>query len=402
MPFSNTSQVKAALPLTQAMAARTATPAALAQLLQDVRAQSLALFDSYVAAGSLTVPYNEIFNPPLWELGHVGWFQEYWIARNQQRHRGIACDPVANNARTASILPQANDWYDSSLVSHASRWHLAYLQAVDCKQYLASTLQETLNHLQVLADNDCTDDAALYFYRLALLHEAMHAEAAIYMAQALGMPIPNASIFASSAAKFGTPNAQITVPAQRIVLGSSNADGFSFDNELQAASTEVTAFSIDAHAVSWEQYLPFVEATNRALPRYVVRTATGYEAPIFGRLQPLPLHAAAVHLTYADAADWCAWAKRRLPTEAEWECAAMTEPGFNWGEVWEWTATKFAPYAGFVAHPYLDYSAPWFGTRMVLRGACAATLPIMRHPKYRNYFTPERNDIYAGFRSCAL
>jgi EgtB-related family protein len=74
---------------------------------------------------------------------------------------------------------------------------------------------------------------------------------------------------------------------------------------------------------------------------------------------------------------------------------------FHWGEVWEWTASTFEPYPGFVAHPYRDYSAPWFGSRPVLRGASFATQPRMRHARYRNYFTAERNDIFAGFRSCA-
>jgi iron(II)-dependent oxidoreductase len=55
-----------------------------------------------------------------------------------------------------------------------------------------------------------------------------------------------------------------------------------------------------------------------------------------------------------------------------------------------------------VAHPYRDYSAPWFGERYVLRGASRATSPRMAHPRYRNYFTPERNDIHMGFRSCAI
>ena len=81
----------------------------------------------------------------------------------------------------------------------------------------------------------------------------------------------------------------------------------------------------------------------------------------------------------------------------------MTETDrFRWGQVWEWTASTFLPYPGFVPHPYRDYSAPWFGSRPVLRGASVATQARMHHPRYRNYFTPERNDVFAGFRTCAL
>jgi EgtB-related family protein len=133
----------------------------------------------------------------------------------------------------------------------------------------------------------------------------------------------------------------------------------------------------------------------------------GFEKQTFGVWKPLDLQATAVHLSLADAQDYCAWAGRRLPSEAEWELAASSSHAnaasnkFQWGEVWEWTGSTFAAYPGFKAHPYLDYSAPWFGSRQVLRGACAATQTMMRNVKYRNYFTPERTDIYAGFRTCA-
>lgn len=60
------------------------------------------------------------------------------------------------------------------------------------------------------------------------------------------------------------------------------------------------------------------------------------------------------------------------------------------------------PYPGFAPHPYRDYSQPWFDGRRVLRGASFATAPRMRHPRYRNFFPAHRNDVFAGFRSCAL
>jgi EgtB-related family protein len=154
--------------------------------------------------------------------------------------------------------------------------------------------------------------------------------------------------------------------------------------------------------VTWERYLPFLEATGHALPPHVRLWQGQWQQCHFGQWQALNPHAAAVHLSLADAQAWCHWAGRRLPTEAQWECAATTLSGFKWGEVWEWTASSFNPYPGFVAHPYQDYSAPWFGTHQVLRGACAATASNLVDVRYRNFFTPQRQDIFAGFRSVKL
>ena len=72
------------------------------------------------------------------------------------------------------------------------------------------------------------------------------------------------------------------------------------------------------------------------------------------------------------------------------------------GNVWEWTATTFQPYPGFAADPYADYSVPWFGDHQVLRGGSFATRSRLVHSRWRNFYRPERSDMFAGFRTCAL
>jgi EgtB-related family protein len=371
---------------------RTGDASTLADGLRASRARTLALLAAYEAAlgPGLTVPYSPQMNPPLWEAGHIGWFQDWWIARNRQRTSGIACEP--DHARPVGRLPGADALFDSSHVEHATRWHLPLPHPVATRDFLAAGLAETVS---LLAQEDTSDDA-LYFYRLALFHEDMHAEAATYMAQALGIALPPA-----------LQPIERTLPAAKSLylpggpwrLGH-DGPGFAFDNELAAHSVNLAPFEIDSVPVSWARYLPCVEDGQIAPPRYLRRVDGAWQRQRFGQWQPLDMDAPAVHLTYTEADRWCRWAGRRLPSEAEWEAAAMSDAAMHWGDVWEWTASPFQPYPGFVPHPYRDYSQPWFDGRPVLRGASAATSPRMVHPRYRNYFTPERNDIYAGFRSC--
>jgi EgtB-related family protein len=197
--------------------------------------------------------------------------------------------------------------------------------------------------------------------------------------------------------------AELGFGAARWRLGSEGP-GFAFDNELGAHEVELAAYAIDRRSVTWAEFLPFVDAGGYAQPRWWSDAGRRWLADS-GASAPCAAGAAAeaaCHLSFFEAEAWCAWAGRRLPTEAEWERAAIERPAdFAWGSVWEWTASAFAPYPGFEPHPYRDYSAPWFDGRPVLRGASFATQPRMRHPRYRNFFGPERTDIIAGFRSCS-
>ena len=389
----------------------------LSLALMDARNHTLrwlAVYEEALVSKQFVVPLVPELNPPLWELGHLGWFQEWWIGRNVQRQRGTTCDSTIT--RMASIEHNADRWYDSSAVPHDTRWQLDLPDLLATKQYLADTMDVTL---ELLEGSDETDDA-LYFYRLALFHEDMHGEAFASMAQTLGMAVPNAKELMQSPASTA-PREPLLFPATRWSLGSGQG-GFVFDNEKWAHDVSVPEFEIDAQAVTWAQYIEFVEdggydeerfwsaagwawlqAGERRTPRHVDQMRQGVLQQRFGRLARVPMWQAAVHVSCHEAEAWCRWAERRLPTEVEWEVAAHqgASRGFRWGDVWEWTASSFRPYPGFRADPYLDYSKPWFGNHRVLRGASFATRARMRNPRYRNFYLPWRDDIFSGFRSCA-
>jgi iron(II)-dependent oxidoreductase len=204
------------------------------------------------------------------------------------------------------------------------------------------------------------------------------------------------------------------------LLGAKPGAGFVFDNEKWAHEVEVAAFTIAHSAVSNAQYRDFVYAGGYARrefwsdagwalrerlalehPRYWQREADSWSVRCFDRWVPLAPQEPVRHVSCHEAEAYCRWAGRRLPSEAEWEYAVAGR--LDSGSVWEWTSSRFGPYPGFAADPYKEYSAPWFAEEhRVLRGGSFATPRRLLRPTWRNFYQPERADMFCGFRTCAL
>lgn len=390
---------------------RDAAPDQLADALQDARDYTLALFDCFAAAGldaSEKVPLLATVNPPLWELGHIAWFEEWFILRDAQ-----SSDPAA--AQRASLLTRGDDWFNSNMVPHGARWTLGLPKAGALKTYCHEVLDRALDKLSKVPN----DDQALYPYRLALAHEDMHGEAFAYTLQTLGATMP------LQLAQHPIPawaQGEIRFPGGTIELGSTAGTGFVFDNEKWAHPCYVPPFTMDSTLVSNAQYGEFIAdggyqnpqfwtmagrvwlmRQERSAPHYWERDGKHWRCERFGKTMALPANEPVRHVSLYEAQAYCAWAGRRLPTEAEWEFAALSRhPAFRWGDLWEWICSPFEPYQGFSVDAYREYSAPWFMTHQVLRGASFATSARMRCLKYRNFFKPERDDIFVGFRTCTL
>jgi gamma-glutamyl hercynylcysteine S-oxide synthase len=317
-------------------------------------------------------PKLAIVNPPRWEVGHVGWFQEYWCLRGGSEER-------------ASILPNADALYNSATVPHATRWTLPLPSFRETLAYRDQVLDRVARTVE-------RGDADPYFVELAVRHELMHAEAFHYTRQTLGYPAPASEDHGKPLSEEG----DIEYPGGVFRLGANPGEGFAFDNEKWSHPVVLKPFRMARRPVTYGEFREFVEKTGNE-PLYW----KGGKVRRFDRWIPIPDDEPVRHVSWHEANAFCAFAGRRLPTEAEWECAALAGLE-NIGHVWEWTSSTFLPYPGFLRDPYKEYSEPWFATHKILRGASFATPPGVSHARFRNFYTPERADIFAGFRTCAL
>ena len=181
----------------------------LAAELRDARARTLLLVQD-LDDGQWIGPRLPIVNPLLWEVGHLGWFQEFWTLRHA---RGRPPE-----------LPDGDALYDSAKVAHDTRWDLPLLTRPAVLAYLERVLGAALETLGTAPDR------AAYFHRLALFHEDMHDEAFTYTRQTLGYPAP--AFPTGRPARGGGPlPGDVEVPGGPFLLGATRDEPFVFDNE---------------------------------------------------------------------------------------------------------------------------------------------------------------------------
>ena len=454
----------------------------LIPIMRDFRARTLDLVAD-LDDEQMIGPRLPTVNPPLWEIGHVAWFQEFWVLRHLRRQ--------------SPLIENGDQLYNSTDVAHDTRWELLLPSREKTLRYAEEVLNRTVEDLSVTRDLSSDE---LYFHLLATFHEGMHAEALAYTRQTLGYPFPRFSSMESMQEIPGGPcPGDVDIPGGIFSMGAAADFPFVFDNEKWAHPVRIKPFRIARAPVTNAEFLAFVEddgyrkqqfwstdglrwlqsganpqlqqsfakffnktleespelsgsKQKREHPMYWRRDTNGrWQRRFFDAYVPLNENLPVMHLSWYEAEAYCNWAGRRLPTEAEWEVAASAQPAadgrelgakrrhFPWGDepptaeranldwqhsdlaevgafasgdsafgcrqmignVWEWTASNFTPYPGFVADPYKEYSEPWFGSHKVLRGGCWATRSLLIRNTWRNFYTPDRNDVWAGFRTCA-
>ena len=425
----------------------TDTRATLAARLADARRRTDEIFDLLRPDALYERPIAERHRLVFY-LGHVEAFDWNLIARR-------TFDRPAFNEAYDKLFAFGIDPVDGGLPNEpASDWPTR-------EQVLAYDAQVRERVDALLADADLSSTGVETVFNVAIEHRLMHAETLAYLLHQL----PHAMKRAPSslpAPLTGTPAPDaIAVPAGRVTLGRVRGEGFGWDNEFDAHTVDVPAFTMDVQPVTNAQFEAFVRQGGYRERRFwndadwAWREAQRIEHPSFwtprgdgwawrGMFaeQPLPGDWP-VFVSHAEASAYARWAGGRLPTEAEFHRAAHGTPTgeereYPWGDAppsaahgnfdfhrwdptpvgafpagrsafgfddllgngWEWTSSVWAPFEGFERFPfYPGYSADFFdGQHFTMKGGSMRTAACMLRRSFRNWFQPHYPYVYTTFR----
>lgn len=429
---------------------------AIERELTRVRARTRSLVDD-VSNEDQLAQHSPIMSPLVWDLAHVGNYEELWLLR-------------ALDGRPP--IDERIDWlYDAFEHPRWTRPDLPLLGPTQARDYLARVREEVLALL--VSIEEASNPRLLshgYVYGMVLQHEHQHDETLLATRQLMGERAPAVpGARPAPGGRSSVPRGEILIDGGPVLMGTltgTKAETWAYDNEGGPHLVDLPPFHIDRTLVTNREHLAFIEDGGYHDQRlwqprgWAFRCEQALEHPQFwqhdgggswsilrfGRRIDLADHLddPVQHVCWFEADAFARWAGKRLPTEAEWEKAATTSPDgckqrYPWGDdapdasranlgqrhdgplpagataagaspagvhqlvgdVWEWTSSAFLPYPGYEMFPYAEYSAVFFGgDYKVLRGGSWATDPLAVRGTFRNWDHPIRRQIFAGFR-CA-
>jgi len=361
-----------------------------AQMLQAMgaaREQTLALVAD-LDEQQLQRVYSPIMSPLAWDLGHIAAYEDLWLGH---RYGGLEL-----------MRPELATLYDAFETPRAVRGEIEALSPADAKAYMAAVSARVA---EVIAERGVGDGVLC---EMILRHELQHAETMHQTMDLAGLlPAAEQSRMQAPLSTHAVPQGWLEIPAGTFAMGASEL-GFAYDNERPRHDVQVPAFAIGQRPVDNGSWMRFSEGGGYERREWWSREGWAWKEEYDIAHHPAAAaghpEAPVCHVSWFEADAFARAHGARLPTEAEWERAATwtQQTGSELagvGRVWEWTASDFNGYPGFVAYPYREYSQVFFGADYrVLRGGSWATHPRVASTSFRNWDLPQRRQIFAGVR----
>jgi ergothioneine biosynthesis protein EgtB len=411
-------------------------PAGLAGLYLEVRRFSEKLCEPLVTEDYVIQSMPDV-SPTKWHLAHTTWFFETFLLPDISRNYR-PFDPGYRylfNSYYNAVGPQFPRPRRGLLARPTVEQVWQYRRYVDraVLEALAGTGRDGLGALAGV-------------FELGLNHEQQHQELMLTDLKHVFSCNPLRPVYrARSVGRSDDPGALHwkDCPGDLHWIGHAGA-GFAFDNEMPRHQVFVTPYRLAARLVTNAEYTNFMADGGYRRPELWLSAgwdavrAHGWEAPLYWEqqdgqwlmmtlsgLRAVEPHEPVCHVSYFEADAYARWAGARLPSEAEWEIPAngmgvcgnfagdgnyhplpLRPPGSGeaisqmFGDVWEWTASAYAPYPGFqpAAGALGEYNGKFMCNQLVLRGGSCATPRSHIRATYRNFFPPEARWQFSGIR----
>ena len=370
-------------------------------------------------------------SPAKWHLAHTTWFFEEFILKPRLP------DYTSPDERFAFLF---NSYYTQAGPRHARdrRGLVSQPDGQAVRDYRAH-VEDSLATLLVKNRGDADEIAELV--ELGCHHEMQHQELLVTDLLHGFSFNPLLPVYKDPEPLPVTSEVPLTFTRHDggLVEIGHDGPGFAYDCESPRHKTYLQPFAIADRPVTNRDWIAFIDdggygdARHWLMEGFAVAQKEDWTHPLYWWQQdgewwtyslrgpqPVALDTPVVHVSYYEAETYARWAGARLPTEAEHEVAfrdaplsgnfmgdagaigalrPLPGPG-TWGDVWEWTASDFAPYPGFRPPEGAlgEYNGKFMVNQRVLRGGSCATPREQMRATYRTFFYPHQRWQMMGLR----